>query len=89
MARTNEWLKYQMLVSKIEDAISDAMTDGEYGDCDAPYEYTIFISPDLDKVVVCLDDDWNWEVASQGWFVESATNYEDAVGVAENYFDLR
>ena len=39
MARTNEWLKYQMLVSKIEDAISDAMTDGEYGDCDAPYDY--------------------------------------------------
>lgn len=89
MARTIEWVKYQLLQAKINEAIEDAMADAEYGDCDAPLEYAIFISPDLENVVVCLDGDWDWELERDGWFVETATNYDDAVEVAEKFFDLR
>lgn len=90
MARLTEWQMYQNLKGLIETAISDACAD--YDDCDVPLEYNIAISPNLDEVIVVVDDDsalFSLIAEHRDWFIETATNYDDAVDVAEKFFDLR
>lgn len=93
MARRNEWAKYQSLRDTIEDAICDAMCDFEDDDQYTPEDYLIFISRDLENAVCFLDADDATQFALiqnyDEWFCETATNYEDAINVADNYFDLR
>ena len=50
-------------------------------------EITVYISPNLDEVQVYLDGRGNDEL--EGWFVESAYTYEDALYIADKYFDIR
>ena len=91
MARASEWQRYQLLKGLIETAIEDASWNGS--DTDAPEEYLLFISQGLDEVVCFIDQSPEQELALieeyDGWHVETATCYEDAVSVAELYFDLR
>lgn len=89
MAKISEWVKHHHLQECIANAIEDAL----YGDEGfEPTSYTIAISPGLDEVAVCLDEDsleFITQYAGAGWSIESATNYEDAIAVADMYFDLR
>ena len=91
MARASEWRRYQLLKDLIARAIEDASWNGS--DMDAPEEYLLFISEGLDEVVCFIDQSPAQELALieeyDGWHVESATCYEDAVNVAELYFDIR
>lgn len=89
MARVSDWVRWHHLQECIANAIEDAL----YGDEDfEPTSYTIAINPTFDEVAVCLDEDslgFITEYVSKGWAIESATNYEDAIAVADMYFDLR
>lgn len=89
MAKISEWSRYQLLKDLIEKAIEDAV----YGYKDEVWHYLIFISDDLSEVV-CFVNQSDAEQAALiedylDWHVETATNYEDAVEIAQNYFDLR
>lgn len=84
-----DWARYQMLRDLIAEAIEEAWDDEN----ENPDEYLIAISKDLDEVHVLLDgeteDVWAFLREYDGWHIESATSYEDACGVADNYFDQR
>ena len=91
MARASEWQRYELLRNLIATAIEDASWNGS--DMDAPEEYLLFISEGLDEVVCYIDQAPEQELALieeyDGWHVETATSYEDAIDVANMYFDLR
>ena len=92
MASRTEWTHYELLKSAIEDAISNAMW-GCYEPDEDPNEIVLAISEDLENVH-CLVDPSSFEVQDfirqhEGWHIENATNYEDAIGKADLYFDLR
>lgn len=89
MAKTSTWAKYTALRQTIASAIEDVWDN----DNENPYDYLLAISPDLDEVEALLDgeteDVWRFLRDHQDWNIESATNYEDAINVADLYFDLR
>lgn len=89
MAKTSTWAKYTALRQTIASAIEDVWDN----DNENPYDYLLAISPDLDEVEALLDGDevevWAFLRDHQDWHIESATNYEDAINVADLYFDLR
>lgn len=93
MANRLEWERYNSLKNTIADAISDAVADADMDDCDAPLKYVIFISENLENAVCFIDISDEQELALienyDDWHYETATSYEDAINIANNYFDLR
>ena len=90
MATSKDWAEYKSLVNAIADAIDSAC---ENGLDENKGKIVLAISPDLDDVQ-CILDGSSFEVIEflsrhNGWHIESATNYEDAVRIADLYFDLR
>lgn len=89
MAQLSERQRHQTLRGLLQTAIEDAA----WGMDEEIYHYLIFVSEDLEEVVVFV----NQSDAEQAalieeyieWNVETATNYDDAVGVADLYSDLR
>ena len=91
MARRTEWQDYLALRSLIESAIGEALDNA---DADYFEVYTFAISPDLSEVV-CYNDESEDETEMQfierhkGWNIESAVSFEDALDIANLYFDIR
>lgn len=86
MAQASEWQRYHMLRDLIASAIEDAVSDNDYEWYDGAI--TIAISPDLMEVRAGFAP-W-WELGDcDGWNIETATSLEDAIGIADLYFDLR
>lgn len=82
-------IDYHSLKTCIEDVIEVAVY-GVYEPDEAPNEYYLAISEDLDEVH-CIVDPSSFEVQDfirqhEGWHIENATTYEDAVGKAKLYF---
>lgn len=82
-----------MLRDVISKAIEEMWDEEDWGDCDAPVEFNILISPTLDRAYATTEPWWDDErmnmALSENWFFESATSYEDALNIADLYFDLR
>ena len=82
MASKAEWLRYHLLRELIAEAVEDF---------DEYCRMTIAIAPDLETVVVKLTGK-PWEegfVPGEDWHIEHANGAEEAIGLAEYYFDLR
>ena len=85
MAKTSDWQRYQMLRNIINSALEDI--DAEEGDT-----VTLAISPDLSEVCANVGTTPPFEDGDEdfdGWFIETAYSYEEALSVADKYFDLR
>ena len=93
MATIGDWTRYRLLRDLIAEAIDEAWADEGYEDCDAPEAFNVVISPDLQSVYATTEPWWDDErlnmALSENWFFESATSYEDALNIADKYFDLR
>ena len=89
MAQLSEWTRFENLRNLIVKAIEEVWDS----DNENPDSYLMAISPELDEVHVLLDADteaeWKFLREHEGWNIESATDYESAVDVAQMYFDLR
>lgn len=88
MAKASEWQRYNMLRSTIESALEEA--GAEENDF-----MVMAISPDLDEVEILLARDMEdgdmvkFIKEHEGWNIESPTGTEDAIGIADLYFDPR
>lgn len=88
MAKASEWQKYNMLRSTIESALEEVGAEED--------DFMVMaISPDLDEVEILLARDMeDGDMAEfikkhEGWDIEAPTGTEDAIGIANLYFDLR
>lgn len=88
MAKVSEWQRYNMLRSTIESVLEEVGAEED--------DFMVMaISPDLDKVEILLARDMeDGDMAEfikehEGWNIESPTSTEDAIGIANLYFDLR
>lgn len=82
-----DWAAYLRLRDRIADAIAVAIPNYHDGD-----ELSVFISPDLDEVEAGLGawwDDRDDETIPEDWYKENVASLEDAVNLADKYFDLR
>ena len=92
MAKADNWSAWRILRGLIMEEIESAMY-GCYEPDEDPNEIVLAINPALDEVD-CIVDPSSTEVLDfiaqhDGWHIESETNYEDAIEVADKYFDLR
>lgn len=88
MARVSEWQRYNLLRSTIESALEEVGAEED--------DFMVMaISPDLDEVEILLARDMEeGDMAEfikehEGWNIEAPTSMEDAIGIADFYFDLR
>lgn len=86
MKRT-ERQKRQDLRELIAYAIDEELNAGGFEPGDVVGEITVYISPSLDEVQVYLGGGFNDEL--EGWFVDSAYTYKDALDIADKFFDIR
>ena len=86
MATVRDWAKYQLL----RDLIAEALEEAGIEDNKA---VSFVISPALDQVYATAEPWWDDETLnmalSANWFFESAASSEDALEIADKYFDLR
>ena len=86
MATVRDWTNYQLL----RDLIAEALEEAGIEDNKA---VSLVISPALDKVYATTEARWDDEILnmalSADWFFESAASHEDAIQIADKYFDLR
>ena len=85
MASSKVWLKREQLRSLIASALDEIGYEGGF--------VSVAVSPNLDEVYATTHPSWDDErldmALSENWFFESATSYEDALNIADKYFDLR
>lgn len=88
MAQASEWQKYQLLRSTIISALEEVGAEED--------DFMVMaVSPDLDKVEILLARDMKdgdmaeFIKAHDGWNIESPTSTEDAIGIADLYYDPR
>ncbi len=95
--KQSEWNKWHELREMIDEAIHDAMFDAGFDvegseNGDMPEWYTIYITEELDDVRVAVngthieDDSFDPDAYP---IVEYAYSYDEAVGVADMFFDPR
>ena len=93
MATVSDWSRYRQLRDLIAQAIDEAWDNEEWGDGEMPETFNVVISPTLDRAYATSLPWWDDETLnmalSENWFFESATSYEDALNIADKYFDLR
>lgn len=89
MAQISEHQRWRVLRDLIEKAIEEIEPEG--GIIEDAIE--ICISPDLSEVYATTMPWWEDErlanIIGSDWHIETATNYEDALDIADLYFDLR
>lgn len=92
MATVSDWAKYRQLRNLISQAVDEAWDNEEWGDGEMPETFNVVISPTLDRAYATSLPWWDDErlnmALSENWFFESATSYEDALNIADKYFDL-
>ena len=93
MAHVSESAQYMQLRELIEKAIvemeEEMQTDGEV----AEGAITICISPDISEVYATMlpwwDDERLASIIGMDWYIETAIDYEDALNIAESFYDPR
>ena len=90
MARVSDWEKHRQLEHLIREAISCDMEDQGLQEEDIVF-IDLMISEDLDCVFAYVNVDASSidYPAFEEWTHERAYSYDDAVRIADYYFDLR
>lgn len=90
MARINEFIKRDQLRKLIADAIQEDLNDRGLTEDDIQWVY-FMVSPGLDEVFAWVNIKQNDidKLSFDGWELEYAESIEQAITIAEFYFDLR
>lgn len=90
MARINEFVKRDQLRKLIADAIQEDLNDRGLTEDDIQWVY-FMVSPGLDEVFAWVNINPNDidKLSFDGWQLEYTENIEQAIEIAEFYFDLR